>query len=234
MSLSAANLSLARGFLADPGTSAVQSIQIDNAIGGTFTASFDGQTTSALDFNAGANELQNALAALSNIGTGNVAVQNTAPYVVYLTGDLGNAAQSMLTVDDSNLVGTGVIVTVSQVTAGGVTAFSDDELNALYDLAVSNLFLTISYGFRELKSNAARFNRYTAGQTQEFKEQIFDHLSDLADDFERLSRAAHQVQSSRMEHVPPELRAVPVSPGVPATSLRYGPNGALPWRRGGW
>ena len=174
MSMTDSQLAIARDLLADEGTSAAQSILISNATDGTWTISYAGQTTSALAYNAGANEVQNALAALSNIGIGNVTVVNNAPYVVYFSGALANQALAMLTVNSSGLAGVGVIVTVSLVTVGGVKVFSDAELNAYYDLAFSTgqsvnsqFFMAISYGFRQLLANAAKFNDYVAGQTQE-------------------------------------------------------------------
>lgn len=42
--------------------------------GGTFTLTYDGQTTSALNHNASNSSVQSALEALTNIGTGNVSV----------------------------------------------------------------------------------------------------------------------------------------------------------------
>lgn len=235
MSMTANQLSLARTYLADSGTSAVQSIQIDNASGGTFTITFNGQTTSALAYNAGANVVQNAVCALSNVGVGNAYVINEFPYEVYFVGTLGRAAQPMLTVNVSALIGSGVIATVAQVTAGGVTAFTDDELSALYTDAKLDFWMTICYGFRALWANAAKFNDYMAGQTKESKSQIFDHLLVLADKYEAWSRAGKQVLMTSMVPEPPRLRAVPWTGGSPATSLSYG----WPYRnrrngRGNW
>lgn len=237
MSMTTVQLSQARGFLADPGTSATQQITIENANAGTFTISYDGQTTSALAFNVGGNVMQNALCALSNVGTGNVTVvqndgvPNAIVYVVSFVNDLGGVAQSMLTVDDALLVGVGVLVTVQQNVAGGTTAFTDDELNGLYTLADNNYFLGICYGYRELMANAAKFNNYVAGQTKEDKAQIFDHLKIMADMYLDWAFAADQVQFSSLTSVPPRVTAVPVTSGVPATSLQYG---GLPWGVGPW
>lgn len=239
MALSADNLALARQYLADLGTGAVQRIELANAIGGTFTISFDGQTTTALDFDAGANEVQNALAALSNIGTGNIQAVLSASFVYTLSfaGDLDHMAQNMFTVDDTSLEGTGIVVTVTQLVAGGVTAFSDADLDALNVNANLNFFLTVAYGFRVLMSNAAKFNRYVAGQTQEFKEQIFDHLKDMEALYTSWAFADQQVQFVSLKSAPPVPRAVPVTAGLPATSLQYGPwNPRNPWgvwRNGG-
>jgi hypothetical protein len=240
MSMSADELSLARLYLADPGTSAVQSIQIENASGGTFTVTFSGQTTAAVAYNAGANTLQNALCALSTVGVGNcvvndsVGVPGSTFFTIYFTGNLANAAQPMVTVNSGSLTGTGVIVTVQQVTAGGATAFSDAELNALYDQAQSNFFLAISYAFRALQSNAAKFDDYVAGQTQEKKSQIYSHLEGLAKHYQDWAQAGQQVQIVRLASVPPRLRAVPVTSGVPATSLQYGPPYTPRRNWGGW
>lgn len=241
MSMSADNLALARQYLADEGTSAVQSIQIENATGGSFTVTLDGQTTAAVAYNAGANALQNALCALSNVGVGNLTVNDSMGvpgstfYTIYFMIDLAHAAQPMFTVNAGSLTGTGVIVQVEQVTAGGVAAFSDADLNALYSQSDLNFFLTISYAFRVLQGNSSKFNDYVAGQTQEKKSQIFTHLEALAQHYEQWAQSGQQVQIARLASVPPRLRAVPVTPGVPATSLQYGPP-YLPnvWRRGGW
>lgn len=234
MSLSADQIALIRQKIADPGTSAVQSILIDNAIDGTFTVSFDGQTTTAIDYGAGANAMQNALAALTNIGTGNISVVNTAPYVVYFTGTLGNVAQPMLTVDDSNLIGMNISVTVSQVTAGGTTAFTDDELNANYTLAKDIFFLCIAYCIDDLLANAAKFNLYVAGQTREAKGEIFDHLLKMSEFYHQWANADQQVQIAGLAPVPPRTRAWPYPSPISGANLNMTPGGKTRWRRTGW
>ncbi len=246
MSLTASQLSLARQYIADKGTSAVQSILIQNANGGTFTISYSGQTTSALAYNAGANDVQNALAALSNIGVGNINVvqtpQNTAlnvaPYMVYFAGTLANVAQAMFTVNTASLDSSSPLTpsaTVAQVASGGLTVFSDDELNALYTNAISNFFLMIAYVFRVLLTNAAKFDDYVAGQTQEKKSQIFAQLKELAGLYQQWANAAKQFQFASMVPEPPRARAVPWTVGSPATSLQYGiPPRYNRWYRGGW
>jgi len=56
--------------------------------GGTFTLTFDGQTTASIAYNAPASAVQSALLALSNIGVGDVNVSGSAggPYTVTFTG----------------------------------------------------------------------------------------------------------------------------------------------------
>lgn len=223
---------LARGFLADQGTSAAQSIQIENATGGTFTISFDGQTTAAIVYNAGANVVQNALCALSNVGIGNLTVVENQGvpgslfYVATFGGELANAAQAMFTVSTASLTGAAPLAVVSPVQAGGVTAFSDTDLDNLYDFTAVNggalnFALAIAYGFDELLANGAKFNDYVAGQTQEKKSQITAHLKERAEWWHLWANATNQVQIVGMVSVPPQARAVPVVSGVPATSIMY-------------
>lgn len=233
----------ARGFLSDLGTSAQQTVEVQNASGGSFTLTFNGQTTAAINYFAGANVVQNALAALSNIGVGNVNVTQNAGlpgvlfYVVNFAGTLAHAAQAMLTIDTSGLTGIGVIANITQSIAGGVTAFSDTDLDNLYDFAAgygtANFALAIAFAYDELLAGGAKFNDYVAGQSNEKKSQITDHLKERSEWWHQWSNADRQIQPARMVQEPPVVRAVPVSSGTPATSLRYSPNGRTLWRRGG-
>lgn len=240
MSMTEAQIDLARQYLADQGTSAVQSILIDGAISGTFTISFDGQTTADIAFDAGANTVQNALCALSNIDVGGITVVlgsgivGAIVYDIYFAGDLQYTAQPMFTVDTTDLNGVSVEAVISLATAGGVTTFTDEELNSQYDFAQANFFLAICYMFRVLMSNAAKFNDYVAGQSQEKKSQIFDHLEIMANKYEEWSRAGDQLQMASLVPVPPRLRAIPNPVGVPSTSLVYGPPYGRWGRQGGW
>lgn len=229
MALTTDQLSSARSFLSDNGSSAIQSILIQNATGGTFTITYNGQTTAALAYNASAANVQNALTALSNVGVGNLTVNNNAPYVIYFTGTLGGMAQPMLTVS-SSLIGTGAAITVTLIASGGIQAFSDAELSSFYDLANQNFFLGICYAFRALMADFARLNDYVAGQTQEKKNQVFLHLKDMQDMYQIWAMADRQVQISRLTQVPPRVRAYPFNTGVPATSLSTRPpNRFNPW-----
>lgn len=236
MPMTSAQRSQARGFLADLGTSSVQTIAVQNAIGGTFTLTFNGQTTAVLAFNAGSNVVQNALVALSTIGLGNVSVVlNEDTYTVSFMGTLANAAQPMFTADSSALVGPGAAVAVTQAVAGGITAFSDTDLDNYYDFATAhggtaNFALAVAFCFDELLAFGAKYNDYVAGQSQEKKSQIAAHLKERALWWHQWANADRQLLPARLESVPPVVRAVPVSSGVPATSLRYGPERG-PFRR---
>ncbi len=233
MGLSADQQTLARMYLSDKGSSSVQNILIENAIGGTFTITFSGQTTAALAFNASAADVQNALCALSNIGVGNLIVNNA--YDVFFDGTLANVAQPMLTVNISGLTGVGVTGVVTQIAQGGVLAFSDAELDLLYSDAQQNFVLSIAYGYRVLMADTSRLNDYVAGQTQEKKSQVFTHLKEMYDLYLDWAFAANQVQFTKLKSVPPRTRAYPNQAGVPATSLATRPPDPWsPWpRRGG-
>ncbi len=236
MTLTTDQLTAARLYLADPGSSAIQSILIQNATGGTWTISYNSQTTSALDFDAGANEVENALCALSNVGVGNLSVNNTYPYTVYFDGVLGTVAQVMLTVDASHLTGTTTpTATVSKVAAGGVQAFSDSELNLLYTNANDNFWLMLAYAFRALQADMSRLSDYIAGQSSDKASQRYAHIREMAELYTEWAQSDRQVQIASMVPEPPRLRAVPWRSGSAATGLAYQPPYGR-YRRGwgGW
>lgn len=85
---------------------------VSNATGGTFTLTFDAQTTGAIDWDATAAEVQTALEALSNIDPGEVLVTGSAGawHVEFMEG-LGQANQPQMTVDNTNLTGGAAAVT---------------------------------------------------------------------------------------------------------------------------
>ncbi len=71
-------------------TSSVQTITVD-ATGGTFTITFEGQTTAAIPFNASATVVQNQLQALLTIGSGNITVTQAGKiYTLTFTQDVVN------------------------------------------------------------------------------------------------------------------------------------------------
>lgn len=92
--------------------------------GGTFTLTYDGQTTTAIAYNASAAAVQSALEALSTIGAGNVACSGTAlpSSAITLTfqGALANIDVSSITSTSSLTGGTSPTVSVSDVAGGGL------------------------------------------------------------------------------------------------------------------
>lgn len=74
---------------------------------GTFTLTFDGQTTATLNFDAAASEIQTALEALSNIDPGDITVTggdiSTAEVLIEFSGQYLRQNVAQITVDASNL-----------------------------------------------------------------------------------------------------------------------------------
>jgi hypothetical protein len=91
-----------------------------NPSGGTFTLTYDGQTTGLLDFAATPAAVQAALEALSNIGVGDVVVTGVAGkyYKVTFQGALANTDVAEITGDGSQLTPASV-VSVDTITPGG-------------------------------------------------------------------------------------------------------------------
>lgn len=104
-------------------TNTIQDVSVNGApTGGTFTLKLDTQTTVAIAYNASATTVQSALAALSNVGVGNVTVTGPAgsPYVVTFTGTLAGTAVDQLVPNAAGLTGGfGVSVGVTTITVGG-------------------------------------------------------------------------------------------------------------------
>jgi hypothetical protein len=94
----------------------VQEILITRATGGTFTITFDGQTTSGIAYNASAGTVQTALEALSNIASGDVEVTAvTGGYRVEFKGAYLGLNVTAMTVNGASLTGGTVSVTISTV-----------------------------------------------------------------------------------------------------------------------
>lgn len=91
--------------------------------GGTFTLSFDGQTTGTISYNASSGTVQSALEALSNVEVGDVsatggALPGTAVDIEF-TGLLASSNVPQMTADDALLTGgTTPTVTITTTTEG--------------------------------------------------------------------------------------------------------------------
>lgn len=103
-----------------------QTVTIGGApTGGTFTLTFNGQTTAGIAFNAAASAVEAALELLSTIGEGNVQVTGAAggPYTVEFVGTMGGVDQPALTGSAAGLTGGTPTITIATTAAGrsGVT-----------------------------------------------------------------------------------------------------------------
>jgi len=107
------------------GTDEVQTIVATGATAGTFTATFVHGTTAtsaAIPYTATAAQVQTALAAMSNVGAGNVQVSAgplpTTAVSIHFTSTLGHANVSQLTTTDTLTGGTTTVATSTAGAAG--------------------------------------------------------------------------------------------------------------------
>ncbi|HMH58556.1 MAG TPA: head decoration protein [Galbitalea sp.] len=122
------NVTLDISLFSRNGTSEVQTVTISGTpTGGTFTLTFAGQTTAGIAYNAAASAVQTALAALSTVGAGNVAVtgSNGGPYTVTFGGILAHTNVAAMTVSVSSLTG-GTPAGAVATGTGGVNAHYPD------------------------------------------------------------------------------------------------------------
>lgn len=96
----------------DTGVNEVQTITMNDghaATGGTFTITFDGQTTGAINYNATASAIVTALEALSNIAVGDVDVSGTldaGTITITFQGLLAETDVAQVTVSLASTTGT--------------------------------------------------------------------------------------------------------------------------------
>lgn len=93
----------------------------------SFTLTYSGQTTASIAAAATAAQVRAALEALSNVGTGNVAVTGSAggPYTVTFGGNLAGTDVAQMTATPTGGTGT---VTVATTTAGGTSSITAGQV----------------------------------------------------------------------------------------------------------
>lgn len=94
-----------------------QQLTILRATGGTFTLTYDGQTTSGIAYNASASTIQTALEALSNIAPSDVTVTagDSGIFSIEFAGVYAGINVPLLSVDASSLTGSTAVASVSSV-----------------------------------------------------------------------------------------------------------------------
>lgn len=104
-----------------------QTITID-ATGGTFTVTYSGQTTSAVDWNATGDQLQAALEALSNLDPGDVSVWRGGDvFTITFGGSLADTNVAAVTTNAGSLTGgAGTAVVATSQAGGGSEGLFDD------------------------------------------------------------------------------------------------------------
>lgn len=103
------------------GVNEVQTVGIDNATtSGTFTLTYDGQTTGTINWNANAAAVKSALELLSNIDLVSVTggPGPTTDWIVEFQGTLAGQNVVAMTGDGSLLVGGSTTVTITETTPG--------------------------------------------------------------------------------------------------------------------
>ena len=95
-----------------------QTVTRAGATGGTFTLSFEGQTTSPLAWNASAEAVEAALRDLLTIGAGNVYVKGSATRTIQFIGALAHKNLLELEADASGLTPSGASLAVATTVQG--------------------------------------------------------------------------------------------------------------------
>lgn len=123
--------------LYNPGKNEIQTIRVNNATGGDFNVTFEGQTTGAIAYNASAATIKTALEALSNIAPGEVDVTggpvNTTNVVVEFKGALGKSNRTQMT-STSSLTGGGAAVAHATTQGGEAPASNQEKMVTLFTL----------------------------------------------------------------------------------------------------
>ena len=99
--------------------------------GGTFTLTFDGQTTANITYPATAAQVQAALEALSNVNPGDVVVTGASggPYTIAFAGQYTGKNVPQMTAAQAFTGGTSPAIAVTTPTAGGSTTTGADILD---------------------------------------------------------------------------------------------------------
>lgn len=136
-----------------------------NGTGGTYTLTYSGQTTGALNHNADASTIQAALEALSTIDAGTVEVSeelNTSPNFRWLIEfDASHGAAAAVTIADSTSGGTGATVTAchfmlgNRCLSGEIYAYFDGLQFYVLDSSGSSPYVNSSLYMLHLGGNGA-------------------------------------------------------------------------------
>ena len=106
----------------------VQTLASSGASAGTFTLTYDGQTTAAIAYNATAATVVQALQALANVGVGNVSATGgpaqSTNIVFTFIGELAARDVPLITINKAGLTGAGAGI-VTQTTKGSPAGVSE-------------------------------------------------------------------------------------------------------------
>jgi hypothetical protein len=143
-----------------PGTNERQTLGPHDSTSGTFTITWNGQTTGAVPWNSTAGNIQANLVALSNIADGDVIVTGgplPSLTTVEFTGALGEADQPAMTTAGASLTGGSDTVPVVTITAGVAPNSNADKAIATWVVDADGLDPGVSARQRiEAHQNAQR------------------------------------------------------------------------------
>ena len=109
-------------------TNEVQTLTVTGGpTGGTFTITFDGQTTTAIAYNATAATVQTALEGLSHVNPGDITVTGNAggPWTLTFGGQYLGENVATVTTTEAFTGGTSPDITIATTTAGGTATATD-------------------------------------------------------------------------------------------------------------
>jgi PKD repeat protein len=148
-----------------------QTVRVTGATGGTFTLTFDGQTTAALPFNATAAQVDAALEALSNIEADEIQTSGgpvqTANVNVFFRRGKQQSDQNQITADGAALTG-GTIATATAQQGGWYQRLTGDSRRSALntnDLRGKVLRIKVKDTITEADANKADFGSGTGAYT---------------------------------------------------------------------
>lgn len=160
--------------------SEVQVVKITGASGGTFKLTFEGQTTTAIAWNATTTVVKEALEALSNIGSSEAAVTGAAgAWTVTFAGTLAEKDLKQMTIDTTATTGTDPEGTVETTKEGAekiagllyeTQEFADASSNSNEPAALLNRFCSFKKqaipSFTELETELTTWGNLANVQCQ--------------------------------------------------------------------
>ena len=125
------------------GQNEIQTVSIPGTItGGTFTLTYNGQTTVAIAYDASTGTVQATLIALTNIGPSDMVVTGAAPsWICEFQGNLADTEVVLMGGDGTNLAGKTITITE---TLKGVTAVDEKQTISIPNDSVAGSF-TLTY-----------------------------------------------------------------------------------------
>jgi PKD repeat protein/type 1 glutamine amidotransferase len=158
----------------DQRTNENQTVRTLNATGGTFTITFDGQTTGPIPFNASNAQTLAALEALSNVAPGDVVVTgnplNTANQTINFRGAFTETDVPQITTDASGLTGGATPPTAPAATTQQGNLFNSPHVDARRS----------AYNTNDLRGKVLRIKVDASGSYSVPKGNLFPESRDVA------------------------------------------------------